>query len=63
MIRYCLVAIAIMILGVIFWAVWRVVLPKIFIYELVPKKVVLEEGTVVVVVSSFLFYKFFWMFG
>ena len=63
MIRYCLVAIAIMILGVIFWAVWRVVLPKIFRYELVPKKVVLKEGTVVVVVNSFLFYNFFWMFS
>jgi len=46
---YCLVAIAVMVLGVIYWAVWRVVLPKTFGYELVPNKVVLDDGTVVVV--------------
>jgi len=44
---YCLVGIAIMVFGVIYWAVWRVILPKIYGYELVPKKVVLDDGTVV----------------
>jgi solute carrier family 7 (L-type amino acid transporter), member 9/15 len=38
--------------GIIYWAVWRVVLPKIFGYELVPNKVVLDDGTVVNVVRS-----------
>ena len=52
LIRYCLVGIAIMAFGVIYWAVWRVVLPKIFGYELVPNKVVLVDGTVVNVVRS-----------
>ena len=52
LIRYCLVGIAVMALGVIYWAVWRVVLPKIFGYELVPNKVVLDDGTVVNVVRS-----------
>lgn len=42
-------------LGVIYWAVWRVVLPKLFGYELVPTKVILGDGTVVNVVCS-LFY-------
>ena len=41
-----------MVFGVIYWAVWRVVLPKIFGYELVPNKVVLDDGTVVNVVRS-----------
>ena len=52
-----------MLLGVIYWGVWRVVLPKMFGYELVPNKVVLDDGTVVVVVRFFLFYNFFWMYG
>jgi hypothetical protein len=58
LIRYCLVGIAIMVLGVIYWAVWRVVLPKIFGYELVPKKVVLDDGTVVNVVRSLFYLSF-----
>jgi amino acid transporter len=48
---YCLVGIAIMVFGVIYWAVWRIVLPKIFGYELVPTKVVLDDGTTVNVFS------------
>lgn len=48
--RYCLVGIAIMLVGVLYWAAWRVLLPKIFGYTLVPKKQVLEDGTVVNVV-------------
>lgn len=39
-----------MTIGVIYWAVWRVILPNIFGYELVANKVVLDDGTVVNVV-------------
>ncbi|KAF8955657.1 amino acid transporter [Flammula alnicola] len=48
---YCLVGIAIMVVGVLYWAAWRIVLPKILGYELVPRKEVLEDGTVVNVFS------------
>jgi len=47
-----------MVLGVIYWAVWRVVLPKISGYELVPNKVVFNDGTVVNVVRSFFYHSF-----
>jgi hypothetical protein len=49
-----------MVFGVIYWAVWRVVLPKIFGYELVPSKVVLNDGTTVNVVRflSLIYYSF-----
>ena len=64
-VRYCLVGIAVMALGIIYWAVWRIVLPKIFGYELVLNKVVLDDGTVVNVVrfSSviFLFFVDLWL--
>jgi hypothetical protein len=50
-----------MLLGVIYWAMWRVVLPKIFGYVLVPNKVVLDDGTVVNVVRFFL--SFFVFYG
>ena len=39
-----------MICGIIYWAIWRIVLPKIFGYKLVPTKVVLEDGTFVNIV-------------
>ncbi|KAJ8514783.1 hypothetical protein ONZ45_g7728 [Pleurotus djamor] len=48
---YCLVGIGIMWLGVFYWATWRVILPKVFGYELVPRKEVLEDGTVVTLFS------------
>ncbi|KAF7976675.1 hypothetical protein HWV62_6027 [Athelia sp. TMB] len=48
---YCLVGIGVMAFGVFYWAVWRVVLPKVFGYELVPRKETLEDGTVVTLVS------------
>ncbi|KAH7887208.1 amino acid transporter [Phlebopus sp. FC_14] len=48
---YCLVGIAIMITGVLYWAAWRILLPKVFGYELVPRKEVLEDGTVVTLFS------------
>ncbi|KZW03342.1 amino acid transporter [Exidia glandulosa HHB12029] len=48
---YCLVGIGIMILGVVYWATWRIVLPRVFGYELVPNKETLSDGTVVTVFS------------
>ncbi|KAF8889843.1 amino acid transporter [Infundibulicybe gibba] len=52
---YCLVGISILILGVLYWAVWRVILPKIFRYSLVSQKETLDDGTVITVVSFVLF--------
>ncbi|KAG2357797.1 amino acid permease-domain-containing protein [Suillus spraguei] len=49
---YCLVGIAIMLAGVLYWAGWRIILPKVFGYEFVPKKETLDDGTVVTVFSS-----------
>jgi hypothetical protein len=40
-----------MALGVLYWSVWRLVLPHIFGFRLVPWKEVLEDGTVVTRVS------------
>ncbi|KAJ7630943.1 high affinity methionine permease [Roridomyces roridus] len=48
---YCLVGIAVMAFGVLYWAVWWVILPRIFGYTLEPKKVQLEDGTYVTVFS------------
>jgi len=48
---YCVIGIVIMILGVIYWGVWRVILPKTFSYKLIPNKEVLNDGTVVNVFS------------
>ncbi|KAI0037186.1 amino acid transporter [Vararia minispora EC-137] len=44
---YCLVGIGVMVFGVVYWAAWRVVLPRVLGRELVPRKEVLEDGTVV----------------
>lgn len=52
--RYCLVGIAIMVFGVLYWAAWRVLLPRVFGYELVPRKEKLDDGTVVTLVSLIL---------
>jgi len=49
---YCLVGIAIMVTGVLYWAGWRIILPKVFGYELVPRKEVLEDGTVITLFSN-----------
>ncbi|KAG1858584.1 cell morphogenesis N-terminal-domain-containing protein [Suillus tomentosus] len=46
---YFLVGIVIMLAGVLSWAVWRIVLPKVFGYELVPRKEKLDDGTIVAV--------------
>jgi hypothetical protein len=48
---YCIIGISVMILGVLYWAVWRLVLPHIFGFRLVSRKEVLEDGTVVTLVS------------
>ncbi|KAI0063748.1 high affinity methionine permease [Artomyces pyxidatus] len=48
---YCLVGIGIVFAGVAYWAVWRVVLPHVFGFELVPRKEKLEDGTVVTLFS------------
>lgn len=50
--RYCVVGIVVLSLGVVYWAVWRIVLPKVFKYELYPTKETLSDGTVVTVVSQ-----------
>ena len=49
---YCLVGIAIMVTGVLYWAAWRVLLPRVLRRDLVPRKEVLGDGTVVTVVSA-----------
>ncbi|KAF7797306.1 hypothetical protein EIP86_008501 [Pleurotus ostreatoroseus] len=48
---YCLVGIAIMVTGVLYWAGWRILLPKVFGYELVPRKETLDDGTVITLFS------------
>lgn len=50
--RYCLVGIGVMFVGVGYWAGWRILLPKVFGYELVPRKETLEDGTVVTLVRA-----------
>ena len=49
---YCLVGIGILTCGVLYWAAWQIVLPKVFGYELIPRKEKLNDGTVVTVVST-----------
>ena len=46
-----MVGIAIMAVGVIYWAAWRI-LPGYFGYELIPRKETLEDGTVVTLVCG-----------
>ncbi|KAJ7133644.1 amino acid permease-domain-containing protein [Mycena epipterygia] len=48
---YCLVGIAVMVFGVLYWATWRVILPRVFGYVLEPRKVKLDDGTIVTVFS------------
>ncbi|RDX42915.1 amino acid transporter [Lentinus brumalis] len=47
---YCLVGIAVMAVGVLYWAAWRI-LPGWFGYEYVPRKEKLEDGTTVTLFS------------
>lgn len=48
---YCVVGTGILLLGPVYWAGWRIILPRVFGYELVPRKEVLSDGTVVTVFS------------
>jgi solute carrier family 7 (L-type amino acid transporter), member 9/15 len=48
---YCLIGIAAIAFGVLYWAVWRLVLPYVFKFRLVPRKEVLEDGTVITLVG------------
>jgi hypothetical protein len=48
--------------GVLYWAAWRILLPKVFGYELLPRKETLDDGTVVTVVSICVFYSVFYWF-
>lgn len=41
-----------MIFGIFYWAVWRVFLPWLFKYKLVPMKDTLKDGTVLTVVRN-----------
>jgi H+/Cl- antiporter ClcA len=49
---YCLIGIAVIVFGVLYWAIWRLALPYVFKFRLVPRKEVLEDGTVVTLVSQ-----------
>ncbi|KAI0294037.1 amino acid transporter [Multifurca ochricompacta] len=49
---YCLIGIAVMVVGVLYWAVWQLVLPHVFKFRLVPRKETLGDGTVVTVFSK-----------
>ena len=48
---YCLIGIAVIVFGVLYWTIWQLVLPYVFKFRLVPRKEVLEDGTVVTLVS------------
>jgi H+/Cl- antiporter ClcA len=60
---YCLTGIAAMLFGVLYWAVWQLVLPYVFKFRLVPMKEILEEGTVVTVVSQLTWLSMSYAFG
>ncbi|KAI0353859.1 amino acid transporter [Trametes cingulata] len=47
---YCLVGIAVLVAGVLYWAAWRIV-PRWFGYEYVSRKETLSDGTVVTLFS------------
>ena len=48
---YCLIGIAVIAFGVLYWVVWQLVLPYVFKFRFVPRKEVLEDGTVVALVG------------
>ncbi len=48
---YCLIGIAVIVFGVLYWVVWQLVLPYVFRVRLVPRKEVLEDGTVITLVG------------
>lgn len=42
--------ISVLLFGIFYWAVWRILLPKLGKYELVSEKETLKDGTVVTIV-------------
>ena len=48
---YCLIGIAVIAFGFLYWAVWQLVLPYVFKVRLVPRKEVLEDRTVIPLVG------------
>jgi hypothetical protein len=44
------VGISVLLFGIFYWAVWRILLPKLGKYELVSEKETLKDGTVVTIV-------------
>ena len=48
---YPLIGIAVIAFGVLYWAVWQLVLPYVFKFRLVPRKEILEDGTVITLVG------------
>jgi amino acid transporter len=48
---YAVVGIAVLLAGVFYWFIWRIVLPKIGGYSLVQEKTVLKDGTVVTIIA------------
>jgi hypothetical protein len=48
---YCLIGMAVIMFAVLYWAVWKLGLPYVFKFRLVPRKEVLQDGTVVTLVS------------
>ena len=52
--RYCFVGIGVLFFGVFYWATWWAILPRLFGYNLSPRKIVLSDGTVVTKVSGYL---------
>lgn len=42
-----------MVVGIMYWVAWRIVLPRVLGYKLVPRKEALPDGTVVTLVSVF----------
>ncbi|KAI9431494.1 amino acid transporter [Lactarius indigo] len=49
---YCLIGILVPITGVLYWAVWKLLLPYVFGFRLVSRKEVLKDGTVVTLFSK-----------
>ena len=49
---YCLIGIAILAGGALYWAAWKLVLPHVFGFRLMRMKEVLKDGTVVTLVRQ-----------
>ncbi|KAF3938481.1 hypothetical protein ABW19_dt0204705 [Dactylella cylindrospora] len=49
---YAVVGVAILLLGVLYWLIWTVVLPKLGNYQLVEKQDILDDGTPITVLEK-----------